>query len=80
MRLPAVANGHRLVERLKLAFVDLLSGTKPDVLRSLLYRPELWGKQHNKLTNAVMRGPGAWPIGEREIMAAYVSKLNQCVF
>jgi hypothetical protein len=28
----------------------------------------------------VMRGPSQWSVGEREIFAAYVSQLNQCVF
>jgi len=28
----------------------------------------------------VMRGPSDWSIGERELFAAFTSKLNQCVF
>jgi len=27
-----------------------------------------------------MRGPSEWSVGERELFAAYTSKLNQCVF
>jgi hypothetical protein len=81
MRLAKLVHGHGLVERLKLGFIRLVSGRKPaDVVNALLYRPKLWGGPFCDLTQAVMRGPGAWHIGEREIMAAYVSKLNQCVF
>jgi hypothetical protein len=28
----------------------------------------------------VMRGPSPWSVGERETFAAFVSRLNQCVF
>ena len=31
-------------------------------------------------TQAVMRGPSEWSIGERELFAAFVSRLNQCDF
>lgn len=27
-----------------------------------------------------MRGPSSWPVGDRELMAAYVSKVNACIF
>jgi len=27
-----------------------------------------------------MRGPSEWTVGERELFAAFVSRLNQCVF
>jgi len=27
-----------------------------------------------------MRGPSAWTVGERELFAAFVSRLNQCLF
>jgi uncharacterized peroxidase-related enzyme len=27
-----------------------------------------------------MRGPSAWSVGDRELMAAYVSKMNECEF
>jgi hypothetical protein len=27
-----------------------------------------------------MRGPSPWPVGDRELMAAFVSKKNECEF
>jgi hypothetical protein len=34
----------------------------------------------NEWTHAVMRGPSEWTVGERELFAAFTSKLNQCPF
>lgn len=80
MRLPRINDGHRLLERFKLGFVGLIVGRRPDVLRTLLYRPELFGRAFSKLTQAVMRGPSAWQVSDREIIAMFVSQLNQCPF
>ena len=33
-----------------------------------------------QFTHEAMRGPSEWSIGDRELMAAYVSKLNDCAF
>ena len=52
----------------------------PDVVKALMYRPEYWGTPYNALLHDAMRGPSRWPIAERELMATYVSNLNQCVF
>jgi hypothetical protein len=51
-----------------------------DVVKSLSYRPELWGRPFNHLLQAVMRGPSEWAVGERELFAAFVSRQNQCPF
>jgi len=31
-----------------------------------------------EFTHEAMRGPSAWSVGDRELMAAYVSKANEC--
>lgn len=81
MRVPAVDHGHRFTERLKLGLIRLLGRRRvPDVVKSLLYRPELWGRPMCAWTQAVMRGPSEWSVGERELFAAFTSRLNQCVF
>ena len=81
MRLERVAAGHRLKEKLLLRFIRLVSGFEPeDVVKTLMYRPEFWGGHHNRLSQAVMRGPSRWSVGERELFAAFVSRLNQCPF
>src|SRR5438552_3679575 len=47
---------------------------------TVLYRPEFFGRAMCDWTQAVMRGPSAWSVGERELFAAFTSRLNQCVF
>ena len=81
MRLARVEHGHRLGEKLKLILIRLLSRRRvPDVVKTILYRPELWGRPMCAWTQAVMRGPSEWSVGERELFAAFTSRLNQCVF
>ncbi|HEV8266532.1 MAG TPA: hypothetical protein VGQ06_16425 [Gemmatimonadales bacterium] len=81
MRLTRVERGHRLPQRLKLALIRLVSGRRvDDVVKTLLYRPEFFGRPMSAWTQAVMRGPSEWTVGERELFAAFTSRLNQCVF
>jgi uncharacterized peroxidase-related enzyme len=46
----------------------------------LRYRKEYFGRPFSELTQQVMRGPSPWSVGERELFAAFVSRLTQCVF
>jgi len=81
MRVPAVEHRHRLPEKLKLILIRLLGRRRvPDVVKTLMYRPEFWGRPMCAWTQAVMRGPSEWSVGERELFAAFTSRLNQCVF
>lgn len=80
MRLPRVDHGHRWPEKLRLLAMRLLLGAAPDVVKTLSYRPELFGTVFNRYTQQLLRGPSAWSVGERELIAAFVSSLNQCVF
>jgi hypothetical protein len=81
MRLRRVEHGHRLKEKLVLTMIRLMQGRRaPDILRTLFYRPEFLGRPISRWTQAVMRGPSEWSVAERELFAAFTSKLNQCVF
>lgn len=81
MRIRAIEHRHRLPQRLKLKLIQFLSRRRvPDVVKTILYRPELWGRPMCQWTQAVMRGPSDWTVGERELFAAFTSRLNQCVF
>ncbi len=81
MRLKAVERGDRLADRLLFAVMRVVSGFRaPDVVRTLRYRKDFFGAPHRAHTQAVMRGPSAWTVGERELFAAFVSRLNQCLF
>ena len=80
MRLRKVHRGHPLADKLKLAAMRIFAGHAPGVVRTLLYRKEFFGGTFSDLTQQVMRGPSQWSVGERELFAAFVSRLNQCVF
>ena len=81
MRVRAIEHRHGLPQKLKLAMIRVFSGRRvPDVVKTLLYRPEFFGRAQCEWTQAVLRGPSDWSVGERELFAAFTSKLNQCVF
>lgn len=81
MRLRVVERGHRLPQKVVLGMIRLATGRRVvDIIRTLLYRPKLFGRPMSEWTQAVMRGPSAWSVGERELFAAFTSRLNQCVF
>ena len=70
MRLECVASGPAVAEL----------PDAPDVVRTLLYRPELFGHPFSLLVEGVLRGPSGWSVGERELFAAFVSRQNQCPY
>lgn len=81
MRLDVVERGHRLPQKAQLAIIRLVSGRRvSDVMRTLLYRPEFFGNPFRDWTQTVMRGPSEWSVGERELFAAFVSRINRCRF
>jgi hypothetical protein len=80
MRLQRVHKGHGLPDKLMLGVMRILMGHAPGVVRTLLYRKAFFGRPFSELTQQVMRGPSEWTVGERETFAAFVSRLNQCVF
>lgn len=81
MRFKNVERGDRLSSRLFYAFIRLVSGFRaPDVVRTLRYRQDFFGRHHNAHTQVVMRGPSEWSVGERELFAAFVSRMNACAF
>ena len=81
MRLACVDTGHAPDEA---AFLDVIrenSGREPlGVVKTLLYRPQLFGRPFSEALDAIMRGPSDWSAGERELFAAFTSLLNQCPF
>jgi len=80
MRLKKVHTGHRFREKAILTIMRVVAGHAPGVVRTLFYRKEFFGGRFSELTQQVMRGPSPWSVGERETFAAFVSRLNQCVF
>ena len=81
MRLAVVDSGHAPDEVAMLAMIRERSGAEPlGVVKTLLYRPDLFGTPFSEELDAVMRGPSDWSAGERELFAGFTSLLNQCPF
>jgi hypothetical protein len=81
MRLDVVDHGHAPDEAAMLAEIREHSGAEPlGVVKTLLYRPELFGRPFSEALDEVMRGPSDWTPGERELFAGFTSLLNQCPF
>ena len=81
MRLASLDHGHTFKTKAMFAMIRVLSRHPvPDVVKTLTYRPEFFGKSMGAVFQEVMRGPSEWSIGDRELMAAYVSKTNECEF
>jgi uncharacterized peroxidase-related enzyme len=79
---PGILNdGYGLRTRLLFSVIKLFSRQPlPDAARLTFYRPDFYGSYSKALTHAAMRGPSSWSVAERELMAAYVSKVNDCPF
>ena len=81
MRLKRLESSHRLPQKPILGIIRLVNRRRaPDIVRTLFYRPEFLGRPISEWTQAVMRGPSDWSVAERELFAAFTSRLNQCVF
>ena len=52
----------------------------PGVVKTLLYRPDLFGRPFSNALDEVMRGDSEWSVGERELFAGFTSLLNQCPY
>jgi hypothetical protein len=82
MRLTVVDSGHAAAEAAILAEIAEARGlpAASGVLKTLYYRPDLFGRPFSAALDAAMRGPSDWSAGERELFAGFVSSLNQCPF
>jgi hypothetical protein len=79
MRLEILDRGHRLRTKAIMALIRVFSGHPVvDAVKLAFYRPDFYGG--GPLTHEAMRGQSDWSIGDRELMAAYVSKANECPF
>jgi uncharacterized peroxidase-related enzyme len=80
MRLREVERGDSVASRLLIRFISLVSRMRlPDAARVAFYHKD-FGSPLGAWTQAAMRGPRTWTIGERELMAAMVAKWNSCAF
>ena len=81
MRLEVLNSGYGIGNKILFAVIRLFSGHPvPDAARLVFYRPDFYGNLMKKSTHEAMRGPSEWSVGDRELMAAFVSKQNDCAF
>ncbi|HEX3814409.1 MAG TPA: alkylhydroperoxidase AhpD family core domain-containing protein [Mycobacteriales bacterium] len=81
MRLDILNHGYRPATKLLFRVIRLFSGHPlPDAAKLVFYRPDFYGARAKEFTHEAMRGPSAWSVGDRELMAAYVSKVNESAF
>jgi uncharacterized peroxidase-related enzyme len=81
MRLHEIDRGDSVFNRLLFGFISLVSRMRlPDAARVAFYHKGFFAAPMGAWTQAAMRGPSAWSVGERELMAALVAKWNSCVF
>jgi uncharacterized peroxidase-related enzyme len=81
MHLRVLYDAQRLRARLALGAMRTATRMDPDaVARVSLYRPSFFGRHFLELVASVLRGPSEWSPGERELLGALVSGLNQCPY
>ncbi|MEA2914218.1 MAG: hypothetical protein QOJ15_6299 [Bradyrhizobium sp.] len=81
MRLREVERGDGIVNRLLIRFLSMALGMRlPDAARVAFYHKDFFGRPMGAWTQAAMRAPSTWSVGERELMATMVAKWNSCSF
>jgi uncharacterized peroxidase-related enzyme len=81
MRPDVLNRGYSVSARLLFAVIRAVSGRPlPDAGKLVFYRPDFYGTRAKKFTHEAMRGPSAWSVADRELMAAFVSKANESAF
>ena len=81
MRLAILNNGHRFGAKIVFVLIRAFSRQPvPEAVKLIMYRPEFFGTHMKVVTHEAMRGPSSWSVGDRELMAAFVSKTNECEY
>jgi hypothetical protein len=81
MRLEILNSGHGFKHKALFAMMRLFTRQRvPDVVKTVTYRADFFGALLNECFQESMRGPSPWSVGDRELMAAFVSKKNECEF
>jgi AhpD family alkylhydroperoxidase len=81
MRLRILDSGHGFGTKALFALIRTVSRQPVlDVVKVVKYRSDFYGGPMSAVTHEAMRGPSAWSVGDRELMAAFVAKTNQCEF
>jgi uncharacterized peroxidase-related enzyme len=81
MRLEILDRGHSLGTKLLFAMIGAVTRQPvPELIKLLRYRATFFGDPMKVVTHEAMRGPSAWSVADRELMAAVVSRANSSEF
>jgi AhpD family alkylhydroperoxidase len=81
MRLRILDSGHGFGTKALFALIRTVSRQPVlDVVKLVKYRRDFYGEPMSAVTQEAMRGPSTWSVGDRELMAAFIAKTNQCEF
>ena len=81
MRPLVLEHGYGIGPKLLFRLIRSVSGHPvPDAAKMTFYRPDFYGTRAKNFTHEAMRGPSTWSVGARELMAAYISKVNDSPF
>jgi hypothetical protein len=81
MRLRILDSGHGFGTKALFALIRVVSRQPVlDIVKLVKYRSNFYGGPMSAVTQEPMRGPSAWSVGDRELMAAFVAKTNQREF
>lgn len=81
MRLSILDTGHGFGTKVLFGIIRTFSGHPVlDVIKLVKYRPDFYGGPMSAVTHEAMRGPSAWSVGDRELMAAVVAQSNECAW
>jgi uncharacterized peroxidase-related enzyme len=81
MRLEILNSGYKPGTKVLFAMIRLFSRQPvPDAAKLVFYRPDFYGDRAKDFTHEAMRGPSDWSVGDRELMAAYISEVNESAF
>ena len=81
MRLKILESGHGFGTKALFALIRAASRQQIlDVIKLVKYRPDFYGGPMSKVTQEAMRGASPWSVGDRELMAAFIAKINRCEF
>jgi AhpD family alkylhydroperoxidase len=78
MRLAILDSGQAFGTKVLFALIRAISRQPVlDIIKLVKYRPDFYGRPMQRVTQEAMRGPSAWSVGDRELMAAFVAKTNK---
>ena len=81
MRLRILDEGHTAEQKQAFQQMEAQGRRIGDMTRLLAYRPAFFGAAFSAFVDEALHQPSAhWTQGERELFAAFVSRLNDCVY